>query len=119
MGFAALANAIVLAVRRRGRDLAVLRVVGYTPSQTAAAVVIMALVAGACALVIGVPLGIAAGRMFWQFVAHGASVEGDVLVPIGWTVAISAGVLLAAASIAVLPARRAATQHPAALLREE
>jgi putative ABC transport system permease protein len=119
VGFAALANAIVLAVRRRGRDLAVLRVVGYTPSQTAAAVVIMAVVAGTCALVIGVPLGIAAGRTLWQFVAHGASVEGDVLVPAGWTVAVSAGVLLAAASIAVLPARRAATQHPAALLRAE
>jgi putative ABC transport system permease protein len=119
VGFAALANAIVLAVRRRGRDLAVLRVVGYTPTQTAAAVLTMALVAGAVALAIGVPLGIAAGRTLWRFVAHGAAVEGDVLVPTGWTLAISAGVLLATGLIAALPARRAATQHPADLLRAE
>jgi putative ABC transport system permease protein len=109
----------VLAVRRRGRDLAVLRVIGYTPGQTAAAVLIMALVAGAFALAIGVPVGIAAGRALWQVVAHGASVEGDTLIPVGRTIAVSAGVLVAGGLIAVLPARRAATLHPAELLRTE
>ncbi|MGH8982405.1 MAG: ABC transporter permease [Acidimicrobiia bacterium] len=119
VGLAALANAIVLAVRRRRHDLAVLRVIGYTSRQTAAAVLTMALVAGAFALAIGVPLGIAAGRILWRVVARGASVEGDALIPVGWTLAIGAGVLVAGVLIAVLPARRAATLRPAELLRAE
>lgn len=119
VGLAALSNAIVLAVRRRGRDLAVLRVMGYTPVQTATAVLTMATVAGAIALAIGVPLGIAAGRALWGVVAQGASVEGDALVPTGWTLAISAGVLVAAVLVALLPARRAATFRLTTLLRAE
>lgn len=119
VGFAMLAHAMVIAVRRRSHDLAVLRAVGYTPGQTATAIVTMALVVGLLALAIGVPIGISAGRFLWQLVARDASVEGDALVPVLRTLWISVGVLLAALVVATLPARRAATFAPATLLRAE
>ena len=117
IGLAALTNAVVLAVRRRGRDLAVLRVVGYTPGQTTGAVLTMGLVAGAIALVVGVPLGIAAGRILWGVVARGVAVEGDALVPLVGVVAVGAGVMLAAARGRGSPGAaggNAATVRPAA-----
>jgi putative ABC transport system permease protein len=119
VGFAMLAHAMVIAVRRRSHDLAVLRAVGYTPGQTATAVVTMALVVGLLALVVGVPIGIGAGRFLWQLVARDASVEGDALIPTLRTFATSGAVLVAALLVAALPARRAATLAPATLLRAE
>jgi putative ABC transport system permease protein len=119
VGFAMLAHAMVVAVRRRSHDLAVLRAVGYTPGQTAMAVMTMAIVVVGVALAVGVPLGIGAGRLLWQLVARDASVQGDALVPTLRMFAISGGVLVAAVLVAALPARRAATLVPATLLRAE
>jgi ABC-type antimicrobial peptide transport system permease subunit len=112
-------NAIVVAVRRRARDLAVLRVIGYTRRQTAEVVLTMAVAAGAFALTIGMPFGIVAGRALWQSVARGASVEGDALVPVGWIFVIGAGVLVTTVLIALLPTRRAASMRLVTQLRAE
>jgi putative ABC transport system permease protein len=119
IGFAMLAHAMVIAVRRRSHDFAVLRAVGYTPGQTAFAVTTMAIVVVAIALAVGVPVGIGAGRLLWHLVARDASVEGDALVPALRMFAISGGVLVAALLVAAFAARRAATLAPATLLRAE
>jgi hypothetical protein len=115
----ALANALVVAVRRRGRDLAVMRAMGFTRRQTAVAVVVMALAIVAIGVVIGVPVGMAIGATLWRATASGAFVLSDasyrwelLLLPVVGAVVIA---LVAAA----IPARQAATQSPADGLRAE
>ena len=57
-----LAHSLVLTVRRRSADLAVLRVIGLTPRQVAASVGVMAATLTAIGLVVGPLLGLAIGR---------------------------------------------------------
>ncbi|MEQ1786941.1 MAG: FtsX-like permease family protein, partial [Acidimicrobiales bacterium] len=115
----ALANALVVAVRRRRRDLAVLRALGCTRRETATSVLVMALTIVGLGVIVGVPLGIAIGSTLWRATAAGAFVLADpairwelVLVPVGAAIAIA---LLAAA----IPAGQAAGQSPADGLRVE
>jgi ABC-type lipoprotein release transport system permease subunit len=57
-----LAHMLVSSTRRRRRDLAILKALGFTRSQVQAAVAWQATTITAIALLIGLPAGIAAGR---------------------------------------------------------
>ena len=116
---AVLAHSLVLTVRRRASELAVLRVVGLTPAQVGAALVAMAATIGLVGLAVGPLLGLAAGRLVWGEVAHTIGVAGDLAVPwpvLGWAAPV---VLVGTALIALLPARRAARLRPATVLHSE
>ena len=73
----ALANALVVAVRRRRRDLAVLRSMGFTRRQTAVSVVVMSLAIVAIGVLVGLPVGLAVGATLWRLTASGAFVLSD------------------------------------------
>lgn len=119
IGLGAMANALWVSVRRRRRDLAVLRVLGHTPRQTAVTVVTMSLVATIVGVVIGLPLGIAIGRTVWRLVAESSAVEGDALL----TGLVLVGVPVAAVAVALLVAApaawAAAGRRPGSALRAE
>ena len=70
-------------------------------------------------ILIGVPLGVVAGRALWRFVARSLGVVVTVDVP--WPAIVAAGttacVLLAA--LALVPARTLARSKPALALRAE
>ena len=115
----ALANALIVAVRRRRRDLAVLRSMGFTRRQTAVSVVVMSLAIVTIGVLVGLPVGLAVGATLWRLTASGAFVLSDasfrwelLLLPVVGSVAIA---LVAA----LLPARQAARQSPATGLRTE
>ncbi len=116
---AAIAHVIVTSVHARARDFAVLRVLGFVGWQVRATVASQATTLAAVGLMIGIPLGLIAGRTAWGFVAHGLGV--DPHVPMPW-VAIAAAVPAAVVLvnlIAAFPARRAARHHAAVILRSE
>jgi predicted lysophospholipase L1 biosynthesis ABC-type transport system permease subunit len=118
-GLIAVAHALVLAVRRRRRDLGVLRALGMRPGEAAAAVRWQALTIAGVAVICGIPLGLAAGRALWVAIARPIHVLLDVdLPPVGVVTAVIA-VVLTAAALAVIPARRAARLAPAEILRSE
>jgi hypothetical protein len=119
LAVAVLAHALVLTVRRRAPDLAVLRVIGLTPAQVGGAMVAMAVTIGAVGLVLGPLLGLALGRVVWGEVATGIGAAGDPAVPWSLLVAAVPAVLGGTALVALLPARRAATLRPAEVLRSE
>jgi ABC-type lipoprotein release transport system permease subunit len=77
----ALGHALVLTVRHRRRDLAVLRVVGFTPSQTGRTVAWQASAVGAAGALIGVPLGLMLGRLVWAAVAHSYGIVDETAWP--------------------------------------
>ena len=58
LGIGTVVHAMLSAVRRRQRELAVLKVIGFVRAQTRRAVVWQALTFGVVALAIGIPLGL-------------------------------------------------------------
>ena len=74
IGVAAAANALVLTVRRRGGDLAVLRALGLRPRDVRRAVGWQAATMAAIAAIAGVPVGVVLGRFVWTGIARPANV---------------------------------------------
>ena len=73
-------------VRRRRRDLAILKTLGFTGRQLATAVAVQAGVAAVIGCAVGIPAGIALGRVLWDLFAAEISAVPDPTVP-GGTVA--------------------------------
>ena len=115
----ALANALVVAVRRRRRDLAVIRAVGFTRRQTAVTVVVMALAIVAIGVVIGVPVGMAVGATVWRATASDAFVLSDAYFRWELLLLPVLGAVVIALVAATIPARQAAAQSSAEGLRAE
>ena len=79
----------------------------------------MALTIGIVGLALGPALGLAVGRVVWGEVASGIGTASDPAIP--WLVLVLAVPLVLVGTVvaALLPARRAATLRPAAVLRSE
>jgi ABC-type antimicrobial peptide transport system permease subunit len=115
----ALAHSILVAARRRRRDVAMLRVLGFTPGQTAVSFGTSAAAIGVAGAVLGLPLGIALGATVWRWVAENAGVAGDALVPSLALGTVVVGSILVALVVVALPALRAGRDRPATALRAE
>jgi hypothetical protein len=112
------AHTLVSSVRRRRRDLAILKAVGFVTGQVRATVAWQATAIAASSLIIGLPLGIAAGRWAWTLLASQFAIEP---VPVISPLVLFAfpAVLVLANAIAVFPAQAAARTQPAVVLRAE
>ncbi len=119
VAFATLAHTLALAARRRRHDLGVLRVLGFTRGQTLATVACQASVLVVAALVLAVPLGIAAGRLIWMGFADQLGVVPSAVVPLVGTLAVVGAALAVAQLAAAVPAWRAARVSAATALRAE
>jgi hypothetical protein len=116
---AALLHLLLLSVRRRRRDLAVLKTLGFTRRQVQAAIAWQASTVAAVGVLVGWPLGVAIGRFGWNVFAADAGVASEPVTPVGGTLVILPAAILLANLIAALPARAAAATRPAAELRAE
>jgi hypothetical protein len=115
----AVGHALATAVRRRRHDIAVLRALGMTRWQSRLVVVVQASVLAAVGLVVGVPLGVAIGRLLWQVVADYTPLQ---YVPPAALVALALvvpAVLLVANLLAAWPGRNAAALRIGSVLRTE
>jgi predicted lysophospholipase L1 biosynthesis ABC-type transport system permease subunit len=115
----ALALTLVASVRRRRRELAIFKTLGFTHRQLAAAVAWQSSVAVCLGTVIGVPLGIIAGRLLWLLFANEIDVVPVPTVPYTSVVLIAVGSLVLANIVAAVPGRIAARTPTALLLRSE
>ena len=66
---------------------------------------------------IGIPVGVAAGRVAWLFYADRLGVKPEAVVPVGQLALVGAAVVAIAVLAALVPGRRASRRSPAALLR--
>jgi ABC-type antimicrobial peptide transport system permease subunit len=108
---ATVAHALVTTVRRRRHDLAVLRAMGFTRRQTRSAIAWQSTLLAIVGLVVGVPVGIAVGRITWRWLADDFPI---VYVP---PVALLAVVGVGLISIAVANALAAGPAHAATRIR--
>jgi hypothetical protein len=114
----ALALTLIASVRRRRRDLALLKTLGFTARQLAATIAWQASVIAAVAVVIGVPLGIAVGRQLWTLFARDINAVPQPTVPAS-LILVAAGVFILSNLVAAIPARIAAGTPAALVLRSE
>jgi ABC-type antimicrobial peptide transport system permease subunit len=113
-----IAQTLVTSVRRRRRDLAILKAVGFVGRQVRASVAWQATAIAGTGLLVGLPLGVAAGRWAWTLLAQGFAIQPVAVLSPGLLLAIPA-VLLLANAVAAIPARTAARTRAAVVLRTE
>jgi hypothetical protein len=112
-------HTLASSVRRRRRDLAVLKTLGLLPRQISATVAWQGTTFATAAVLTGIPLGVAAGRWTWQLVAMQLGVLYEPVLPLLQVLVIAAGTLVVATLVAVGPAWVAAHIPPATVLRSE
>jgi putative ABC transport system permease protein len=115
----ALGATLVASVRRRRRDLAVLKTLGLSGRQLGAVIAWQSTVTVAIGTAIGVPLGIVLGHALWNAFAQAMHAVVVTSVPPLSVAAVAVGALVLANVVAAIPARRAARTRTATLLRAE
>ena len=114
-----LGAAIVISVRARRHDMAVLRTIGFSGRQLRTSVRVQALAMMFGGLVIGAPIGIVVGRIAWRAFASRLGVVPSATTPVWWVVATAGGAALVALLASAVPARTAARTRPVESLRSE
>jgi ABC-type lipoprotein release transport system permease subunit len=112
-------HALVTSVRRRRRDLAVLKTLGFMRGQVAATIAWEATTFAVVALSVGLPLGVVAGRWAWQLTASQLGVDSGPIVSLLAIAAAAAGTVLVANLVAAIPGWAAGRLRPATALRSE
>jgi FtsX-like permease family len=112
-------HALVSATRRRRRDVAVLRVLGFVRGQVRSTLRWQALTVAGVGLAVGVPAGLIAGRRLWSVLAGAVGVVDDWSFPWPTVVLAVPAAMSVAVLLAVPPGRAAARVSPGRVLRAE
>jgi hypothetical protein len=115
----ALALTLITSVRRRRRDLAIMKTLGFTRRMLAATVAWQATIDGLIGAVVGIPIGIVLGRELWTLFARDINAVPQPTVPALSLVLVGVGSIVMAVIAATWPGRSAATTPPALVLRSE
>jgi ABC-type antimicrobial peptide transport system permease subunit len=119
LGVATVGNSLITSVRRRRRDFAILKTIGFTPHQVARVVAWQATMFSLVALVVGIPLGIAGGQWAWNLVASSVGSTSPASVP---TVALALtipGALVVCNVMAAVPGWVASRVGPSRVMRSQ
>jgi ABC-type lipoprotein release transport system permease subunit len=119
VALATLGNTLATSVRRRRRDLSVLKVLGFVRGQVTTTAAWQAATLVVLAGAIGVPLGVVAGRLAWSSFADRLGVSTQSTVPVLTVALLVPALLLVGLLIAAVPGRLAARTRPAKGLRAE
>jgi hypothetical protein len=114
-----LGHGLVTAVRRRRRDLSILKALGLDRRQVRSAVAWQASATALATLALAIPLGAITGRLIWTAFATEAGFVPAPIVDLGLLSLTIPAAILVANLIAALPARIAAGTIPAVVLRSE
>ena len=110
-GAATLLHLLVVSVVRRRQEMGLLKALGFVNLQVGATMLWQATTVALVGVVVGVPLGIVAGRVIWNDFAANLGAVPVVAVP-GLTIAaLALGVLVVANALAVIPALTSARRR--------
>lgn len=116
---ATLIHVLLTTTRRRRRDLAIIKTIGLSRGKISATIAWQSTVLCTAALLIGVPLGVAGGRVAWRLLADQAGFPAEPVIPLGALLALGVAVVLFANLVALGPAWLARRTPPARVLRSE
>jgi ABC-type antimicrobial peptide transport system permease subunit len=109
----------VLSARRRRREIAVLRALGFVRRQVVVSAATQAVTVAAIGIAIGLPLGVIVGRWTWLAAIDDLGMIDTPATPTLMLTAVAAIAIAGAAVVAAAPGWSAAQPLPAAGLREE
>ena len=115
----ALAVTLVASVRRRRRDLAIFKTLGFKGHQLSSTVAWQASVTMAIGVIVGIPIGIVLGRWLWTLFARAIYVVPEPSVPWLTLMFVALGAMLLVNVAAAIPGRIAASTPTALVLRSE
>lgn len=110
---------LVTSNRRRRHDLAVLQTVGFLRRQVAAAVAWQTITFALIALAVGIPVGVAAGRVVWTALADHLGAVAEPITPLTTLALLAGGGLVLGGLLAFAGGAGLARTRPAAALRSE
>jgi FtsX-like permease family len=119
VGMAVLGQFIVVSGRRRRRDFAIFKALGMLRRQISAMIAWQVSTLTGLALLIGVPLGVAAGRWIWALFGHDLGIPPGAITPTRPLLLMTPAVIVIANIVAFWPGRATARLSPAAVLRAE
>jgi len=119
LGVGVLAQTIAASARRRQRELAVLRCIGFVGRELRATVRWSAMTLVAICLALSVPIGIAVGRALWSSFARGIGLVADPITPVVSIVTVVVATVTATVVLAAVIGRQATRLDPADALRTE
>jgi hypothetical protein len=119
LGVAVLGQLVVISSRRRRHDFAILKALGLLRRQVSEIAAWQVSSLAGLALLIGLPLGVAAGRWSWQLFGNGLGIPPAAIVPVPLVLLMVPAVILIANAVALGPGRSAARVTPAQVLRTE
>lgn len=119
LGAATLAQTLTTSIRRRRRDLSILKALGFSAAQVRRVVAWQATTFAVVGMVVGLPLGVAIGRAVWSQFANRLGALNEPVTPVVALLAIFAAAVVVANLIAAVPAWNAGRTRPAQVLRTE
>lgn len=114
-----LAHVLLSSIRRRRRDLAILKTLGFVRAQVRRTVAWQATIFAMVAMMLGLPVGVAAGRWLWNLFANQRGLVPEPRVSFASILLTVVATLGFANLIAAVPGRAAARIRPAVMLRAE
>jgi len=119
LAIATLAHLLMSGVRRRRRELAVARALGFTSGQLRVSVLAQASTIVLAVMIVTVPLGVVAGRVLWGLTADWLGIRVHNVVPAGEIALVAVGALVVGNVAALVPAIGAGRVKPARILRRD
>ncbi|GAC1604907.1 MAG: hypothetical protein NVS3B21_34320 [Acidimicrobiales bacterium] len=119
LAVATLAYTLITSVTRRARDLALLKTLGFVPSQVRRVVGWQSTAFIAAALLLGLPIGIAGGRLLWDAFATQLGARPEPVTPLLPLLLTVPAALIVANLVASIPGFVASLTPPALALRTE
>jgi hypothetical protein len=116
---ATLAFVLVVTIRRRRHDLALLRTLGFDRRQLRSTVLVQSLTLVLPGTILGIVGGLVVGRLAWSATARAMGAPEVQVAPVLAVAGVLAGAIVLAWGVAAIPGRLAARTHPAQILRAE
>lgn len=114
LGLSGLVHSLTVSCRRRRSDFGVLRALGCRRRQVRGIVVIQSLAITVAGLVVGLPMGLIAGRWVWELLIAQLGVADGAATPWWLLAVVGPAALLLAALAALAPASLAERARPSA-----
>ena len=119
LGLAVLGQFAAVSARRRRRDFAIMKVLGLLRRQLIAVTAWQVTTLTGLALLVGLPVGVAAGHWAWALFAAAAGLSPGAITPVPLVLLMVPAAILAANAIAFPSGQLTARLRPAAALRAE